>query len=273
MQRIFVTGGNSGSGFALCRQLAVEHKCHVLLGARSVQKGQAAVSTIKASAPEAKIDFVQIDVSDSASIASAAQAVQQQLASDKLYAVVNNAGTGLQHGVSAEVICAVNIFGVKQVCEAFLPLLSSTGRIVNVGSGAGPMFMNSVATQAEKKAFMDPNVTWDTIDGILSARRNGLDARTAYGLTKAALSAYTSVLARTYPNITSSSISPGFIDTAIVSGWGATKPAEEGTVSIKHCLFATLDGNGFYYGSDGVRSPLHVLRNPGEPAYTGSNYQ
>ena len=27
--------------------------------------------------------------------------------------------------------------------------------------------------------------------------------------------------------------------------------------------------SGWYYGSDGVRSPLHFMRNPGEPAYDG----
>ena len=50
---------------------------------------------------------------------------------------------------------------------------------------------------------------------------------------------------------------------------GNKKPVEEGTVSIKHCLFADLDGNGWYYGSDAVRSPLHYMRSPGEPAFTG----
>jgi hypothetical protein len=45
---------------------------------------------------------------------------------------------------------------------------------------------------------------------------------------------------------------------------------EKGTVSIKHLLFAEDVGSGWYYGSDAVRSPLHYMRNPGEPAYDGS---
>jgi len=36
-------------------------------------------------------------------------------------------------------------------------------------------------------------------------------------------------------------VSPGFIDTAICAGFGATKPPSEGTVSIVHCLFAPLE--------------------------------
>ena len=35
------------------------------------------------------------------------------------------------------------------------------------------------------------------------------------------------------------------------------------------CLFDELPGNGFYYGSDGLRSPLHFMREPGEPEYDG----
>ena len=36
-------------------------------------------------------------------------------------------------------------------------------------------------------------------------------------------------------------------------------------------LFGDLEGNGFYYGSDAVRSPYHFMRNPGEPEYDGVN--
>ena len=43
-----------------------------------------------------------------------------------------------------------------------------------------------------------------------------------------------------------------------------------GTVALTKCLFGDLGGSGFYFGSDGVRSPLHFMRNPGEPAYDGA---
>jgi hypothetical protein len=72
-----------------------------------------------------------------------------------------------------------------------------------------------------------------------------------------------------HPEITSSCVSPGWIKTKLVGDSGATKRPEEGTVSIRHCLFQPLEGNGWYYGSDAVRSPLHFMRNPGEPAYDG----
>ena len=79
----------------------------------------------------------------------------------------------------------------------------------------------------------------------------------------------TMVYARTNANILSSAISPGFINTNMTVGRGASLTPEQGTVSIRHCLFGELSGNGWYYGSDAKRSPLHVPRNPGEPAFTG----
>jgi hypothetical protein len=61
----------------------------------------------------------------------------------------------------------------------------------------------------------------------------------------------------------------GFIATKLTEGYGATKSPDEGTVSIRHGLFGAAV-SGWYYGSDAVRSPLHFIRNPGEPAYDGA---
>ena len=139
-RRILVTGGNTGIGFALCMQLATEHGCHVLLGARNAAKGAVAVESIKKDAPEAHVELVLIDTSSDESVAAAAEAVRGG-GGDALYAIVNNAGTGLAHGVDAATVLSTNLLGPKRVCEAFGPLLDAAGRIVNVGSGAGPMFV------------------------------------------------------------------------------------------------------------------------------------
>jgi hypothetical protein len=72
--------------------------------------------------------------------------------------------------------------------------------------------------------------------------------------------------AKKYPYLKVNVISPGFISTNMTSRFVGLK-AELGTVSIRHCLFAELEGNGRMYGSDGLRSPLHKTRNPGTPEY------
>jgi hypothetical protein len=55
-----------------------------------------------------------------------------------------------------------------------------------------------------------------------------------------------------------------------MGGKSADLTPEQGTLSIRHCLFNELQGNGWYYGSDAKRSPLHLRRNPGEPEYDGA---
>ena len=84
------------------------------------------------------------------------------------------------------------------------------------------------------------------------------------------MTSYTMLLAKQHPALVVSCCTPGFINTKLVPDeWGATKTPDEGTVAIKHCLFQELGGSGWYFGSDAVRSPLHFMRNPGEPEYDG----
>ena len=141
VKRVLVTGGNTGIGFAMCRQLAADHGCYVYLGARSVAKGQKAVAAITSAHPGVKVELVQVDVSSDESVRAAAAKFKS--IGLPLYGVVNNAGTGLAHpGVTIMDILNVNLMGAKRMCEAFLPLLDQRiGRLVNVGSGAGPMYV------------------------------------------------------------------------------------------------------------------------------------
>ena len=97
---ILVTGANTGIGYALCKLLATEHGCSVLLGSRTKSKGEKAVADIKALAPSASVELVEIDVSSDESVAAAAAAVKAKgvtlygLAPCKNQAVVCGAGTG-----------------------------------------------------------------------------------------------------------------------------------------------------------------------------------
>jgi len=64
------------------------------------------------------------------------------------------------------------------------------------------------------------------------------------------------------------SLSPGFIDTAMTKGFNAKLTPEQGCVSALKCLFEPVT-SGWYYGSDGLRSPLTCTRDPGTPEYQG----
>ena len=71
---------------------------------------------------------------------------------------------------------------------------------------------------------------------------------------------------------------PGFIATdmtrayVVASGKSAAdlgmKSPAEGAKAPLHLLFAELEGNGHFYGSDAKRSPLDRYRAPGSPAHS-----
>ncbi|KAL1499069.1 hypothetical protein AB1Y20_013584 [Prymnesium parvum] len=263
---------------ALCTQLAVEDGCMVYLGARSVTKGTAAIEQIVSANPAAagKIELLPLDVCDESSVRAAAASLKSKLGDTSLYGLVNNAGIGGAHGPTAAEIMNTNWDGPRRVVAAFLPLLHPTeGRVVHVGSGAGPGFVASL-TAAEKPLFCTCPPSEEALDEFARAKmaQAAFAASSmmtgAYGLSKALLSAWTMLTAKQHPSITWACCSPGFINTALTAGFGASKSPEEGTVSIRKCLFQPLAGNGWYYGSDGLRSPYHYMRNPGEPEYDGT---
>ena len=107
---------------------------------------------------------------------------------------------------------------------------------------------------------MDEKVPQQTAEGFA-----------AYGLTKAILHNYTMIAARENPNILISAITPGFVETKMTESFKSNTKLtpEQGTASTRHCLFQKLGGNGWFYGSDCLRSPILVTRDPGTPAYTG----
>lgn len=273
-KKILVTGGNSGIGLALCKQLAADHGCHVIMGSRSAERGQAALESIQM--PEGasgKIELLQVDVGDDASVAAAAAKVGADLGGGKLFALVNNAGIGLAASAGPEETVNTNFYGPKRMIDAFLPMISD--RVVNLGSGAGPGYVKKCPPVAQNALCTEP-ASFEAIEALLAKsedNKTGLgseaDGMKGYGPSKAMLTLYTMLLAKQHPEISFSCCSPGFIDTKLVAGFGATKPPEEGTVAIRKLLFEELGGNGWYYGSDCVRSPLHFMRNPGEPEYDG----
>ena len=138
MKYIFVTGGNDGIGLALCKQLAVDHGCYVFMGSRSLERGAAGLKSITDANPKtaSTIEVVQIDVTDDASVSAALKLSSRK--GQGLYALVNNAGVGLNAGGK---VLPTNFYGPKRVSEAFLPLV--TDRIVNVSSGAASMWLRN----------------------------------------------------------------------------------------------------------------------------------
>lgn len=152
-----ITGANQGVGLQVAKEL-VANGVTVLVGSRDFAKGETAAKQIGPGA-----SAIQIDVTDSASIAAAAERIRTEFG--RLDLLVQNAGisnTGRDPNIDiqeyakntrasnvalAEVraIWDTNVFGVLAVHQAMLPLLrlSSDARIVIVSSGVGSLATNA----------------------------------------------------------------------------------------------------------------------------------
>jgi NAD(P)-dependent dehydrogenase (short-subunit alcohol dehydrogenase family) len=152
-----VTGANQGIGLQIAKDLAAQGFA-VLVGSRDLARGEAAAKEV---GPDAHA--LQLDVTDQASIATAAERIRKEFG--RLDALVNNAAisnTKMPPDMSVEeysrstrpsnvsldelrAVFETNVFGVVAVTQAMLPLLreAPAARIVNVSSGAGSLTRNS----------------------------------------------------------------------------------------------------------------------------------
>jgi len=294
MRRILVTGGNKGIGLGIVTAILSEHDdTFVFLGARDAGRGHAARQALLSEHPSwaQRLEVIELDVASEASVRAASDRIRERCLDERgaLYGVVNNAGIGGGKATLSSVF-DVNTFGVRRVCEAMLPLLDpERGRIVNITSAAGPSFVAS-ASPERQRFLTDPGIEWPSLaafmaecvaveGGAAAFAALGLGDGNAYGLSKACSNAYTLCLAREQPRLRVNACTPGFIETDMTRGYAASQgktPAElgmkspsEGARAAMFLLFGEPAGNGRYYGSDGLRSPLDRYRAPGTPEYRG----
>ncbi len=136
---VLVTGASAGMGLVTARALA-GLGAKVLLGVRSLERGEAARTAIAQAVPGAKTALVQMDLASLKSVRDAAARVRAD--HPKLDVLVNNAG-GWWHDrrVSPDGIelqWATNVLGPHLLTQLLLPSLeaSGRGRVVNVASTA-----------------------------------------------------------------------------------------------------------------------------------------
>lgn len=217
---VLITGANKGLGLETARQLARDHGFTVYLACRDENRGQEAEQLLKSEGLDAR--FVQLDVTDAASI----QAAAAQL--DSLDVLVNNAGIMLEHefkvgGVPSEnwkQTFDVNFFGVVDVTNAFLPHLdkSEAPRIVNLSAILGSI---AEISKPQMKQWI----------------------RASYSASKAALNAYTVELAqeKSDTNYKINAAHPGWAKTDM-GGDKAPMTAAQGVKTV--IQLATLDADG-----------------------------
>jgi NAD(P)-dependent dehydrogenase (short-subunit alcohol dehydrogenase family) len=211
-----VTGANKGLGREVARRL-LEDGHDVWVAARDGARGRAAAQELGAR-------FVELDVTDDASVASAARHVAVEGGLDVL---VNNAGiVGARRTVAemtaedvAEVL-ATNVLGVVRVTRAFLPLLERAASpvVVNVSSGMGSLAVTN-----------DP------------ARLESSLIALGYATSKAAVNMLTTQYAKALPGMRINAVDPGYTATDL-NGRRGTQTVEEGAEAI--VAMAEIDASG-----------------------------
>lgn len=135
---VIVTGANSGIGYEAALALAGKH-AQVILTARSLDKGAAAVRSIREKFPQAEITLMELDLADLKSVRNFIQAFLAKY--KRLDILINNAGVMAipkRKTVDGfEMQFGTNHLGHFALTGLLLPILKATpnGRIVTVSSG------------------------------------------------------------------------------------------------------------------------------------------
>jgi NAD(P)-dependent dehydrogenase (short-subunit alcohol dehydrogenase family) len=231
MTTTLITGANKGLGYETARRLiAAGHT--VYIGSRDAERGRRAAGELGAR-------LVVLDVTDDASVAAAAKAIE---ADGGLDVLVNNAGieartadNGVDGAADAtadmmRTLFETNVFGVVRVTHAFLPLLrrSAAPVVVNVSSGLGSL---ARMTAAGTPAYAYPGV--------------------AYPASKAAVNMVTVQYAKAFPNMRINAVEPGYTATDL-NGRTGTQTVEEGAEIIVRMAQVGPDGpTGGYFDASG----------------------
>jgi NAD(P)-dependent dehydrogenase (short-subunit alcohol dehydrogenase family) len=221
MTTTLITGANKGLGKETARQLiAAGHT--VYAGARDEARGRKAASELGAR-------FVQLDVTDDASVAAA---FAQIGAGGGLDVLINNAG--IEPRLAGNAIPApadetadsvraafeTNVFGLVRVTRAFLPLLQKS---------AAPVIVNLSSGLASLAGLSDPGSYTHFYPGL------------SYPASKTAINAITIQYAKAFPGIRINAVDPGYTNTDL-NGRTGTQTVEEGAAIIVAMAQLAPDG-------------------------------
>ncbi|KAJ1664331.1 hypothetical protein GGF38_003107 [Coemansia sp. RSA 25] len=151
---VLITGCSAGGiGYHMALEFAA-HGCRVFAGVRTLSKAQTLASN-------ARIEVVELDVTDAASVDTTVAYVLAA-AGGRIDMLVNNAGV-LCSGPAIEVSSAqvqqvfdTNVIGVARLCRAVAPAMMDHrhGTIVNIGSACGYISLPWTSFYSASKAAL-----------------------------------------------------------------------------------------------------------------------
>ncbi|GMI66870.1 short-chain dehydrogenase/reductase 1 [Hibiscus trionum] len=282
-----VTGANKGIGFELCRNLASKGIMVVLTSrdekrgleafAKLKDSGLsdhvvfhqldvADPSSVASLADYVESKFGKLDVLvNNAGIFGATLHQQAFAEATELAGYFPSEEQASQYEIAtqtfemAEECLETNYYGAKRMVEAFVPLLqlSDSPRIVNVSSIMG--LLKNIPSQWAKKVMSNAeSLTEEQVDEVLKQflqdfKEGLLKAQgwptylSAYTLSKAAMNAYTRILAKKYPSFLVNSIGPGFVKTDITCNIGVLTAAEGAENVARLALLPNNGPSGLFF--------------------------
>ncbi|KAH7864698.1 hypothetical protein Vadar_032751 [Vaccinium darrowii] len=159
-----------------------------------------------------------------------------------------------------------NYYGAKRMIEAFIPLLqlSNSPRIVNVSSSLGQL--KNIPSEQVKGVLNDAEtLTEDKIDELLNKfledfKEKSLETKgwptflSAYTVSKAAMNAYTRILAKKYPTFRINCVCPGYVKTEINDNTGIFSVEEGAEHPVRLALLPDDGPTGVFFFQKEVSS-------------------
>ncbi|KAL0397875.1 UNVERIFIED_CONTAM: (-)-isopiperitenone reductase [Sesamum calycinum] len=159
----------------------------------------------------------------------------------------------------AEECIRTNYYGAKRVTEALIPLLqlSDSPRIVNVSSILGNLRL--LCNEWAKGVLSNQeSLTEEKVDEVVQEflknfKEGALQANdwptqiAAYKVSKAALNAYTRIMARKYPSFCINCVCPGFARTDITCNLGPLSASEAAESPVRLALLPDGGPSGSYF--------------------------
>ncbi|KAH6723578.1 hypothetical protein BKA61DRAFT_465995 [Leptodontidium sp. MPI-SDFR-AT-0119] len=202
---IFITGGNAGLGKEAALQIAKHNPSKIIIGSRDRFKGLAAIDFITNIVPNAKFQFIQMDLAALSSVHAAAKLFLST--NIRLDILMNNAGImAVPPGLTAdgyEIQFGTNHLGHALLTRLLLPLM-----LVTAEQPGSDVRIINLTSDSHKRA----PVEGIQFDNLRSADQPST-AMMRYGQSKLANILYAKELAKRYPSIKIAAVHPGVVKT------------------------------------------------------------